>query len=344
MTVGTGARLVGLALVALVGCGSNDGSSGPTSLRVVTFNTGTTEGLAHDAPPDDGYASAEAAISDRYYGDGLAWQPVVDDARRFLAELQPDIIAFQEIFHSDDCVAVPAEARVGWVCETWTPGAATVAQEILGTGYQVACHLGKPDKCIGVRRAVARIRGCDGAFCLDGLAGSTIDGCGGGARVGRAVLDLHDGTAVTVVSVHGTSGFSAEDIACRQAQFAQVFTDLGDGEPGANGERNLILGDFNTDPGRATRLDASARTLAEAAGTGGSFHFLSSVGADAVPTYAGIFNIDHVISDAFAGNCWSPGIGDGGPRVSPTIYFDHVPVVCDLMPRSRGGDGAAVRP
>lgn len=321
-----------LGLLAAVGCGEGGDTAAATGLRAMTFNTGTSEGLPHDAPPADGYGRAEAAISDAWYGDGLAWRPVVEDARRFLAAARPDVVAFQEIFHADDCAAVPADARPGWVCEDWQPGAPTVALQILGPGFQVACHPGKPDKCLGVRRAFARIRGCDADFCLDGLEGVTVAGCGGGSRVGRAVLELAAGGTLTVVSVHGTSGFAAADIACREAQFAQVFADFGDGSgaPAANGGRNLVLGDFNTDPARATRLDASARALAAAAGADSRFRFVSAVGADAPPTYAGVFNIDHVITDAYAGSCWSPGIGAGGPPVSPVVYFDHVPVVCDL--------------
>jgi len=44
---------------------------------VLTFNTGTSLGLDHDGPPEDGYSSADAAISDAWYGNGLAWTPAV---------------------------------------------------------------------------------------------------------------------------------------------------------------------------------------------------------------------------------------------------------------------------
>ncbi len=315
-------------------CGEDHESGEDTSIRVVTFNTGTTDGLPHDALPDDGYGSAQAAVADAWYGNGLAWQPVVDDVRRFLAETQPDIIAFQEIFHSDDCAAIPVPLRRGWVCETWSSGGPTVAQQVLGSGYRVACHPGKPDKCLGVRRDFARIRGCRNDLCLDGLEGASVPGCGSGARVACAVLDLDAGGSLTVVSVHGTSGFGGDDVACREMQFAQVFRDLGDGSglAAANGERNVILGDFNTDPVRAAPIDASARALAAAAGDGQRFHFVSPVGAAASPTYAGLFNIDHVLSDAFVGTCRSPGLGDDGPPVTTIRYFDHLPLVCDLVP------------
>ena len=41
-----------------------------------------------------------------------------------------------------------------------------------------------------------------------------------------------------------------------------------------------------------------------------------AVGPDAEPTYGGIANIDHVLSDAFQGDCWTAGIGLDGAEAS----------------------------
>lgn len=326
--------------VALAGCTAEqlEPSSSPTPLPwavVVTFNTGTSEQMGHDAPPDDGYGSVEAGMSDEYYGDGLAWQPVVEDARRFFANLRPDLVAFQEIFHAGECESIPIEARSGFVCESWQPGDPTVAQLVLGPDYQVACNLGKPDKCAAVRRDFGTFRGCDDDLCLDALAGSEIDGCGHGARVGRGIIDLAGGGTMTVVAVHGSSGIEQADQDCRVLQFRQVFENLGlgDGEAGANGERNLVLGDLNTDPGRMADFDESAQLWNEHVGDGRRFHFVSDVGPDAPASYAGLFDIDHVASDEFDGRCWIAGVSEGHPAVSDVRYFDHHPVVCGIDPR-----------
>jgi hypothetical protein len=329
--------ILSVTVRCMLGCGSDDSGqrrTTPLQLRAVTFNTGTSPGSTHDNPPDDGYSSAAAAISDEYYGNGLAWSPVVEDARRFFATLDADVIAFQEIFHSADCVAIPAEFRTGFVCEDWQPGDRTVVQMITGAGYQVACNLEKPDKCIAVKRAFGRLRGCEGELCLDGLDGSRVPDCGGGSRVGRGVIDLRSEGTLTVVNVHGTSGFSRADVDCRTKQFQQVFVDLGlgDGQPAANGERNLILGDLNNDPGRAQTADV--RTFLEHVGMGKRFAFNSPVGPDAPPSYAGLVNIDHIVSDGLTGNCWVPGLTTGYPAVTETMYFDHKPVVCDLTQTS----------
>jgi hypothetical protein len=141
---------------ACAGAGPEADAGVPIAFKAITFNTGTTEGMSHDEPPDDGYGGVQAGYSDVYYGDGLAWQAVVDDTRAFLEAEEPDVIGFQEMFFSDDCAGIPEEARAGFVCETWSPGDRTVASIVLGENYRVACHLEKSDKCIGVKKAFAR--------------------------------------------------------------------------------------------------------------------------------------------------------------------------------------------
>ena len=302
----------------------------PNRMRfvVVTFNTGTSKWMAHDREPDDGYTSQHGVYSDEYYGDGLAWTPAVEATRSFFAEVEPDIVVFQEIFFSDECENIPAEARQDFVCESWQAGDPTVANLVLGEGYQVMCHPGKNDKCAAVKREFGTFRGCDADFCLEGMDGYRVEDCGRGARVGRGVIDLADGGTVTLVNFHGTSGFNADERDCRVRQVEQVFVDLGDGEPGVNGERNLVMGDLNTDPGRLTAADPSAVRWNDFVGDGEPFHFISEVGRDAPPTYANYMNIDHVIADVIGGSCWAAGVTEGNPDVIEAVYFDHKPVVC----------------
>ena len=295
----------------------------------VTFNSGTSSSQPHDNPPDDGYGSAEALISDTYYGDGLAWAPVVEATERFFRELSPDVVAFQEIFYAGECPSIPPDAQVGWFCEGWSPGEPTVANVILGMGYQVACNLGKPDKCIGVNRRFGTFRGCDADLCLDLLDGARVTDCGSGSRVGRGVIDLVGGGSITVVNVHGTSGITATEQDCRVRQFDQVFVDL-DGEPAANGAINLVMGDLNTDPARLASGDPSAARFSEFVGDGLPFHFITDVGRTAEPSYGGLFNIDHIASDRLNGSCYTAGITAGHPGITDIVYFDHRPVVCTV--------------
>ncbi len=304
------------------------------TVRVVTFNTGTTEGMGHNAGPDDGYTEEHAAISDTWYGDGLAWLPAVEAATDFFAEVRPDLVSFQEIFFSDLCADIPEDAHTDFICEDWQPGDPTVANLILGPGYQVACHPGKDDKCAAVHEDFGRFVGCDDDFCLEGLEGSTVEDCGSGARVARGTVERVTGNPLTVVNVHGSSGLSGEDEGCRLQQVDQVFVDLGDGEPGANGSHNIVLGDFNTDPGRWTNSDPSAARWMDFAAPSEddsrAFRFHTEVGSDATPTYAGLANIDHVLTDFAQGSCWHAGTTPDREAVSDARYFDHQPAVCAL--------------
>ncbi len=312
-----------LIATVLIGCGAASEVEDPdvTPITVVSFNSGTTEGMAHDAEPDDGYTGEHALTSDTYYGDGLAWIPAVDATTSWLREIRPDIVAFQEIFDSTECETIPAEANGDFVCERWNPGDPVVAEEVLGPDYEVRCHPGKSDKCLAVRTAF-------GSFQAD-LAGFTVDDCGNGARVARGVIDRVDGSTLTVVSYHGSSGLTPEEEYCRARQVDQVFVDLGDGEPGANGDSNIVLGDLNTDPGRWSDIDESAQRWNDFVGGGHEMQFHTEVGPDAEPTYL-LANIDHVMSDSFEGDCWSAGVTEGHPDVIDAMYFDHKPVVCTL--------------
>lgn len=306
---------------------TGDSASPGTRLRVVTWNTGTTPGLPHDDAPDDGYTSADAALSDAWYGDGLAWRPAVEAARAWLAATDPDLVVFQELFHSDACASIPPEAHGDFVCADWQPGDPTVAEAVLGPDYTVGCFEGKTDKCIAVHARLGGVPGCASGVCLDHLDGATVPDCGSGSRVGRLLLDALD---LVVVGIHGTSGLGPDDQACRVAQVEQVFVDL-DGAPAASGARNLVLGDLNTDPGRFAAADASAARWLDFVGDDRPFAFHTEVGPDAPGSYGGLTDIDHVMSDALAGSCWIAGVSEGHPAVLDAVYFDHHPVVCDLV-------------
>jgi len=302
----------------------------PESFRAVTFNVGTT--LYDPQAPAGGFGPEEARVADRWYGNGLAFLPAMEAVRAWLENSEPDVVAFQEVFHPEDCAAIPPEAWPGFVCEQWTPGTRTVMQRVLGPGWQVACHSGKPDKCAAVHRRFGRFRGCQEDLCLEGLEGTTVEGCGKGARVARGVVDRWDGQGpLTLISVHGSSGIQPDDQECRVRQFRQVFEDRGDGRPLADGEVHLILGDFNTDPGRMADADPSAAFLQDHVGPGTPFHFVTEVGPDAPPSYGGLFNIDHQISDHLEGMCVIPGVTEGVPPVADFPCFDHHPVICRLV-------------
>jgi endonuclease/exonuclease/phosphatase family metal-dependent hydrolase len=324
-----------LGAFAVVGRADDDGVNGHRkvddgSFVVMTFNTGTTLGLRHDDPPNDEYTSAEARISDEWYGNGLAWRDAIEAVQRFLREVDPDIVAFQEMFYPEECSKIPERARAGFVCETWKSGDESVARVVLGEDYQIAYHPGKPNKCVAVHRRLGTIRGYDEKSTTNWLEGAPVKGCGGGARVARATIDRPNRETLTVISIHGTSGRKPVDQECRVRQIERIFVDFGDGKPGVRGNRNVILGDFNTDPGRVASIDKSAARWNDFVGHGKPFNFISKVGVDAPRAYQGFVDIDHVVSDTFHGTCHYPGVDQGSEPVFNGVYFDHTPVVCKL--------------
>jgi endonuclease/exonuclease/phosphatase family metal-dependent hydrolase len=306
------------------------GEAGEGSFVVMTFNTGTTPTLRHDGPPEDGYTSTQARISDDWYGNGLAWSAAIEAAKQFRQRVDPDIVAFQEMYYPESCSKIPEKSRVGFIGETWKPGDKSVARTVLGYEYQIAYHPGKPNKCLGVHRRFGTIRGYNAKSETNWLEGAAVKGCGGGARVARAIIDRPNGETVNVISIHGTSGMSPADQECRVRQIERIFVDFGDGAAGVRGAQNLILGDFNTDPGRAASIDKSAARWNDFAGSGKAFHFISKMGADAPRAYQGFADIDHVVSDVFHGACRYPGVDQGSEPVFRGVYFDHTPVVCTL--------------
>jgi endonuclease/exonuclease/phosphatase family metal-dependent hydrolase len=296
----------------------------------MTFNVGTTLSLRHDDKPNDGYTAEEAKISDHWYGNGLSWPEAIRAVSDMIKEVNPDIVAFQEIFDCRECEQIPIARQKGFVCENWSPGDPNVANIVLGKEYQVAYHPNKRSKCLAVHKRFGVIRGCKESDCEDALEGYPVQECGSGSRVARAFIDRPNGQTLTVISLHGTSGRAPKDQRCRVRQVEQIFVDFGDGKPGVRGAHNLILGDFNTDPGRGAAIDVSALRWNDFVGKSKSFRFISKVGNDAPRAFRGFADIDHIVADSFQGTCRYIGLDDQSPPVWKGIYFDHVPVICKL--------------
>ncbi len=303
---------------------------------VMTINAGTTSGLPHDLGEaegtGDGYTSEMATIADALYENSLSWNPAERALTAFLMRERPAIVGFQELYYDPWCETITVDPALDFVCRDYVAGAPLQVERLLGGDYAIACGTRQVDNCIAVRRDFGAIRGCATGACVGGLeGGDPPSGCSRGERMGRVVVDLVAGGTLVVVNAHGTSGIDAESRACRVDQFRQVFEDRGDGSgPLADGELNVVLGDFNTDPVTLTGSDESAAYLAAQTAPGSRFHFVTATARDAPATYGGLFRIDHVISDAFVGRCTTPGVTPGVAAVTDAIYWDHKPAVCRI--------------
>lgn len=332
-----GVRFVLPLALLLAGCPTGDPTTPdpaappPVRLRVMTFNGGTTQGLAHDAPPDDGYTQEMADLADSTYENSLSWNPAEAALTSFLEEVRPDVVVFQEIFWDGWCDAIDPDPTLDFVCRDASADRPLQVQRLLGPDYDTACAPGQPDNCAGVRRDALRFADCDG-HCQEGMDGmGPPSGCNSSARVSDATLVTPEGAELVLVNVHGTSGLSAEDRNCRVDQFAQVFEDRGDGRPAAHGAANLVMGDLNTDP-FAFPAEASAAKWSEWVGEGKAFHYVSPSDPDGPATYQGGLRIDHIASDVLlTEDCFVAGSTPGVAPVTDAVYWDHRPVACDVL-------------
>lgn len=308
-------------------------SDGPTTLsfKVMTFNIGTTEGLDHDSG-DDGYTQKMADITNDLYQNSLSWNPAEKALTAFLAQHQPDIVAFQEGFYDPWCESIAVDPALDFVCKDYTPTRPWQLRRLVGPDYQLAYANDQPDNFIAVKKSLGKIVGCPlDAVCVEGLHGlPPASGCTSRPRVGSIEVELNDGRKLVVVVMHGTSGVKLEDMLCRVDQVNQIFVDRGDGKPAAFGEANIVMGDLNTDP-FLPPIDPSVVAWNGFVGQGKTFSYISSDSAIGPATYLDVVRIDHVVSDKVRGSCIVPGSTPGVPPVfADAIYWDHNPVLCDV--------------
>lgn len=318
----------------------DDVAEAPRPLTVVTINAGTTPGLAHDSDEEPGrapYTGATAAIVDTSYQNSLSWNPAEARLTEWLAQVDPDIVAFQEIFHDPWCDDInrPEDAPLDLVCGNYTPDRPRQVRRLMGPDFQIVCGDGKPDTCIAVHTRLGRVAACEDQpdNCLTTWDGYVpLSRCTSRDRLGRALVTSSSGRpAFNIVAVHGTSGLTLEDALCRRDIFSLIFDDKGDGAPLVQSDAiNIVLGDLNVDPILFAGGDESADYLLEHIGEGRPFQWHSPTDPNGPRSYALGVSIDHVASDRLTGSCIIPGSSPGVAPIWDRIYWDHRPVVCEL--------------
>ncbi len=316
---------------------STEVAAEPLKFTVMTFNAGTSSGQLHSKDEEegngDGYTDEHAEEVDAHYGNSLSWNPAEEEATEFLAELKPEIVAFQEVFHDPWCEDIEDKPELDLVCNGYTPDRPYQMERLLGADYQIACNLNAEDRCAGVRRDFGRFVGCpEDEVCFGGIWGLGLGdkNCSDSARIGSIEIELTDGRYMVLVNAHANAGMKDSDMECRTYQFQQIFVDRGDGVPAAFGEVNLIMGDLNTDPFLLAGADPSAKELNKYVGAGKPFHFISADSAEGPATHVTTMHIDHVISDFIEGDCVVAGVSPGVEPVMDSTVFDHRPVICEV--------------
>jgi hypothetical protein len=317
-----------------------DVTEAPRPLTVITINAGTTPGLAHDSDEESGrapYSGATAGIVDESYQNSLSWNPAEARLTEWLALVDPDIVAFQEIFHDPWCDDInrPEDAPLDLVCGNYTRERPRQVRRLMGPDFQIVCGEGKPDTCIAVHTRLGPVTACDGQpeNCLTTWDGFIpLSRCTSRDRLGRAFVASSNGRpAFNIIAGDGTSGLTVEDALCRRDIFSLVFDDKGDGVPLVRPDAiNLVLGDFNVDPILFAGGDESADYLLEHIGDDHPFQWHSPIDPSGPRSYALGVSIDHVASDGLTGACVIPGSSPGVAPVWDRIYWDHRPIVCEL--------------
>lgn len=309
-------------------------STEPLAFKVATFNVGTSSQTLHDKDEEqgdgDGYTSTQAAYINDYLGNSLAWFPAEAALKAWLDKERPEIVAFQEMMWDPWCEDAPAPPPdIGLVCQGYTADRPWTAERLLGEDYQLAYAVGQEDLFVGVRRDFGRLDGCPETGRCTALTGQGVFGeCNKSPRVTAITVTVKDGRQLVLVNAHTTAGMNEHDQMCRAKQIDQIFLDDGSGQPLANGEVNLVLGDMNTDPFLFAGADASADQLNKYIGPGKAFAYLSSASAEGPPTHVTTMRLDHVASDALTGSCVVPGESEGTQLIMTTSFFDHRPVLC----------------
>ena len=252
----------------------------------------------------------------------LCLKPVEDRVRESVRALAPEVVALQEISTAAQC----EKKREGNPKKICAPQDRAEAEEqtrrILGPDYTIALAKGRYE-AIAVKVSAGTIQGCaPGAICWTEFLPELPQGCDPGFSV-SAVDAVLKGRAVRLVNVHPDSIKRG----CRTLELQQAFAL-------ASGPRNLMLGDWNTDPyhRKGEDVDAWKDGVAE-------HHFTVHSGiaehdppylTDLVPWPWPDKTLDHVLSDFAQGTCVTLGVAPGTERLDDHGDLDHRALLCEL--------------
>ena len=254
-----------------------------------------------------------------------------------LAEIRPHIAALQEVWYDPRCAEMKKEKDKRKVCYKYQDKSpAEQARRLLGPDYTIVCDDRSHFECLGVRKDVGAVAGCEpGALCVGEavIAAPAPDVCGPHAAIFAVDADIR-GKKVRIVNAHP----AASDSECRAAQVRDMFEGAGETPPVADPALNvIIMGDLNLNPFNEDFEDDSIAAWRAHVGQGRDFYYLSGPAEHdpPYPTCAGRA-IDQVVSNFAAGTCTTLGRSADLPRLDGTSGdadpqgTDHSPILCEL--------------
>jgi len=266
----------------------------------------------------------------------LEWEKPLSQS---IAELDPDIVALQEVFDVAWCGQMPRELDKRKVCYRFDEREVKhQARRLLGPDYTIVCDARSHFECIGVKTSFASVIGCPrGDICRESgsLTHGAPDNCDTKPVVFGIDLEI-DENIVRVVNGHP----AASGEKCRAEQIRRLFEGYGNVPPLAlHNKPSIIMGDMNMDPFRELQDSPDVKIWNKNVGKNKAFYYHSGPAEnkdEPFKTAAGK-TIDHVISNFAKGACLTLGEAEGTARldrVESRIIVpesnDHRALFCNL--------------
>lgn len=252
-----------------------------------------------------------------------------------LAAIKPDIVALQEVFNDDLCEGFTEKnkERVCYGNKDREPH--YQVRRLLGDDYTIVCDDRSHFECLGIRKEVGVIPGCEpGGLCLGSalVAAPAPESCDAHPSIFGVDAVVGD-VSIRIVDAHP----SASILDCRAGQLQGLFEGYAGAPPVADPALNLlIMGDINLTP-FTDYTDSSIDIWRAHVGDGKAFYYLSGPAEHDPPwpTNAGRA-IDHVITNFATGHCVTMGRSSEARRLDGTFGdtdpegTDHSPLICEL--------------
>lgn len=257
----------------------------------------------------------------------LEWEKPI---RESIEQLQPDIVALQEVFDMKWCETIPEEKNRRKVCyEFETRKEKHQARRLLGRDYTIVCDGRSHFECIGVKKSLGFVVGCPhGEICRGrgGLTHGVPDGCD--AKPVAFGIDVEiRGQMIRIVNGHPAAGSEA----CRTETVLRMFQGYDEIPPLALKDvPTIIMGDMNIDPFRDSDDSPDISAWKKFVGEGQSFYYLSGPAENdpPYPTAAGR-TIDHVVTNFAVGSCVTLGEAPDTVRLDGVDAGQTVPEAND---------------
>ncbi len=291
----------------------------PETLTVLSANVGTLDEVFDGPCPSHPYRGA------------LCSMEVEAVIRARIDQVRPDVALMMEVLDADHCDEGTWDGDPDLPC-TGAPEREPYQsiRRILGEDYTITCDGIAHYDCVGVLSERIAIEQCSpGELCMgESTTPPHPEECAGGGgitSVSRVDATLGE-RAFRIVVAHPLNAITAEDDACRHAQYLQAFDEL-------PGDRDAIAaGDMNFDPYRFPDLFPSGEYWHTVVGEERRFTAHSVDGDPPTPTWSGIVTLDFVLSDFLEGtDCEVWGETPGTTPIDDDLArADHNAVLCRL--------------